>query len=264
MSTWETLIVTQDELDKGVYILTLNRPNSLNSLNTQMGLDLINCLTELQEKKDIRVLVVTSAGERAFCAGADLKERHNMTHDDWKRQHDIFEDAGHHLRDFDYPVIAAVNGYALAGGLEIALSCDIRIAADHAKLGLTEATVGLIPGLGGTQMLPRTIPVGLAKEMLFSGKHMTASRAKEIGLVNDVVPMEQLLEAALEMARGIAKNAPLSLKSIKKAVNNGMQTDLHTGLNIELAYYYTCANSEDRLEGVKAFNEKRRPHWQGK
>lgn len=264
MSTWETLTVTQDEQNKGIYILTLNRPHSLNSLNTQMGLDLINCLSELQEKKDMRVLIVTAAGERAFCAGADLKERNNMTADDWKRQHDIFEEAGRHLRDFDYPVIAAVNGYALAGGLEIALSCDIRIAAEHAKMGLTEATVGLIPGLGGTQLLPRAIPVGLAKEMLFSGKHITATRAKEMGLVNDIVPMEQLLVTALEMARGMAQNAPLSLKSIKKAVNNGMQTDLHTGFNIELAYYYTCANSEDRLEGVKAFNEKRRPDWEGK
>lgn len=264
MVSWETLIVEQDEQDQGIYILTLNRPQSLNALNTQMGLDLIACLKELQEKADMRVLVFTATGERAFCAGADLKERHDMSNEDWKRQHDIFEEAIRHLRDFDYPVIAAVNGYALAGGLELALTCDIRIAAEHAKLGLTEATVGLIPGLGGTQLLPRLIPVGLAKEMLFSGEHITADRAKEIGLVNDVVPMDELRETVLNVARRIAKNAPLSLKAIKKAVNQGLQADLHTGLNIELAHYYTCANSLDRLEGIKAFNEKRRPSWQGK
>lgn len=229
-----------------------------------MGLDLIDCIKHLNEQADVRVVILTAAGERSFCAGADLKERNGMTNEQWKRQHDIFEEAAYKLRNFDFPVIGAINGYALAGGLELALSCDFRIAASHAKLGLTEASVGLIPGLGGTQLLPRAIPIGLAKEFLFRANHITADRAKEIGLVNDVVPMEELLNQALEIAKDIGKNAPLSLKAIKKAVNDGLQTDIHTALNIELTHYYTCAKSEDRLEGIKAFNEKRKPNWEGK
>ena len=144
------------------------------------------------------------------------------------------------------------------------LSTDIRIASDHAKLGLPEVTIGIIPGCGGTQLLARSVPVGLAKEILMRGMHVDTNRAKEIGLVNHVVPIGELYEKTMEVARDIAQNAPLSLKAIKQAVNNGLQTDLNTALTIELDQYYKCANSEDRLEGIRAFNEKRRPVWQGK
>ncbi|MRG84828.1 enoyl-CoA hydratase/isomerase family protein [Salinibacillus xinjiangensis] len=264
MANWETLKLEQDEETKGVYTLTLNRPKSMNALNTRMAEELVACLKDLKEQKDLRVLVVTGSGEKSFCVGADLKERNGMTNEDWRRQHDIFEEAYGLLRDFPFPVIAAVNGYALGGGMEMVLSCDLRIFAEHAKVGVPEVKIGIIPGVGGTQLLPRSIPVGLAKEILFRGNQVPAERAQEIGLANYVVPSEQLTAKVLEVARDIGKNAPLSLKALKHSINNGLQTDINTALNIELDQYYKCANSEDRLEGIRAFNEKRQPEWQGK
>jgi len=264
MTNWETITLVQDEETKGIYTLTLNRPHAMNALNTQMALDLLDCLDHLKTQKDLRVLIFTAAGEKSFCVGADLKERNGMTNEQWHRQHDIFEQVSDQLRNFPFPIIVAINGYALGGGLEMALSCDLRIVAEHAKLGLPEAKIGIIPGIGGTQLLPRTIPVGIAKEFLFRGNQMTADRAKEVGLANHVVPSTELMDKALEVAREIARNAPLSLKSIKQAVNNGLQTDIHTALTIELDQYYKCANSEDRQEGIRAFNEKRTPNWLGK
>lgn len=264
MATYQTIQLSQDAEHKGIFVLELNRPESLNAMTTQMAEEIIQCLQALTYDEDIRVLILTGRGERGFCTGADLKERNGMTQKQWKQQHDIFEDAARLLRDFPFPTIAAINGYALAGGLELALACDLRVVANHAKLGLTEAKIGIIPGLGGTQLLPRTIPVGLAKEFLFRGKHIPAERAYALGLANEVVELSELMDTSIEIARDIAKNAPLSLKALKKSINDGLQTDITTALNIELSHYYTCANSEDRLEGVKAFNEKRQPNWQGK
>ncbi|WP_085993086.1 enoyl-CoA hydratase/isomerase family protein [Oceanobacillus senegalensis] len=264
MEQYETLLIKKDEETKGVYTITLNRPNSMNAMNTQMGLDLLNSLQELKEDEDIRVLIITANGEKSFCVGADLKERNGMTNKQWKKQHDIFENAFKEIRDFPYPVIAAINGYALGGGLEMALSCDLRYSASHARLGLPEAKIGIIPGVGGTQNLPRVIPVGIAKEYLFRGSQMDSKRAKELGLLNDVFSIEKLEENTLQVAREIAKNAPLSLKTLKESVNNGLQTDLHTALTIELNNYYKTANSEDRQEGILAFNEKRQPNWKNK
>lgn len=264
MTKWETVTLTQDEGTKEIYILTLNRPDAMNALNTQMALDLIECFDYLKDQKDLRTLILTGAGEKSFCVGADLKERNGMTNEDWQKQHEIFESAYEKLRNFPFPVIAAVNGYALGGGLEMMLSCDLRVVAEHTKAGFPEVTIGIIPGVGGTQLLPRVIPVGLAKEILFTGKHVSSEWAKEIGLVNEVVPSDSLLQKALELARGIAKNAPLALQAIKKSINHGLQTDLHTALTIELDQYYKCANSEDRLEGLLSFTEKRKPEWQGR
>ncbi|WP_156289623.1 enoyl-CoA hydratase/isomerase family protein [Oceanobacillus salinisoli] len=264
METYETILVKQDEELKGVYTITLNRPNSMNAMNTQMGLDLLNSLQELKEDEEIRVLIITASGEKSFCVGADLKERNGMTNHQWKKQHDIFENAFKEIRDFPYPVIAAINGYALGGGLEMALSCDLRYSVPHAKLGLPEAKIGIIPGVGGTQNLPRAIPVGIAKEYLFRGNQMESERAKELGLLNDVFSKEAFEGSVLQIAREIAANAPLSLKALKESVNNGLQTDIHTALTIELSNYYKTANSEDRQEGILAFNEKRKPNWKNK
>ncbi len=175
-----------------------------------MGRDLFDSLQQLKEDKDIRVLVIIGFGERSFCVGADLKERNGMTKRQWKKQHDIFESAFQEIRDFPYPVIASINGYALGGGMELILSCDLRYAASHAKLGLPEAKLGIMPGLGATQNLPHTIPVGVAKEYLLRGNQMDAWRAKNLGLVNDVFFKEKLEEETLNIAREIAKNAPLS------------------------------------------------------
>ncbi|MCG7344080.1 enoyl-CoA hydratase-related protein [Sporosarcina sp. ACRSL] len=262
-SKWETISLNETHAEDHVYILELNRPEAMNALNTLMAIELKECLTMLKDKKDLRVLVLTGAGQKSFCAGADLRERKTMDNEQWKKQHDIFEDTYDTLRNFPFPVIAAINGFALGGGMEMALSCDLRYMAEHAKMGLPEVTLGIIPGVGGTQLLPRAVPVALAKEFLFKGSHIPAKRAAEMGLVNDVFSSETLLEETMKAAREIARNAPLSLQAIKKAIDRGLQTDLHTALSIELDQYYKCANSEDRKEGVLAFNEKRKPNWRG-
>jgi len=264
MTNWQTILLNEEYASENVYIIELNRPEAMNSLNTLMGIELIECLKHLHEKEDLRVLVITGNGEKSFCVGADLKERKGMTNKQWKQQHDIFEDAYQLIREFPYPVIAGVNGFALGGGMEMLLSCDLRYAAEHVKMGLPEVKLGIIPGVGGTQLLPRGIPVGLAKEFLFRGNQIDAEKALQVGIINGMFAKEELLTNTLEIAREIAKNAPLSLKAIKKSIQTGLQTDINTALTIELEQYYKCANSEDRLEGVLAFNEKRKPNWQGK
>jgi enoyl-CoA hydratase len=264
MTSWQTILLNEEYASENVYIIELNRPEAMNSLNTLMGIELIECLKHLHEKEDLSVLVLTGKGEKSFCVGADLKERKGMTNKQWKQQHDIFEDAYKLIRDFPFPVIASVNGFALGGGMEMLLSCDLRYAAEHVKMGLPEVKLGIIPGVGGTQLLPRAIPVGLAKEFLFRGNQIDAEKALQVGIINGMFAKEELLTNTLEIAREIAKNAPLSLTAIKKSIQTGLQTDINTALTIELEQYYKCANSEDRLEGVLAFNEKRKPNWQGK
>jgi len=260
---WETLSLdTNHEMDN-VYILSLNRPDALNALNTKMGVELIECFKYLETQKELRVLIFTGSGEKSFCVGGDLKERKGMTQEAWKHQHDIFEDAYESIRTFPFPVIAAVNGFAMGGGMEMALSCDLCYVAEHAKMGLPEVKLGIIPGAGGTQLLPRTIPIKLAKELLYSGRSMTATEARETGLANGIFSSEELLSGTLEKAKEIAKNAPLSLKALKQSIDRGIQTNINAALSIELEEYYKCANSQDREEGVLAFNEKRKPVWQG-
>ncbi|WHY71477.1 enoyl-CoA hydratase/isomerase family protein [Fictibacillus enclensis] len=264
VATYETITLSKATQHEGITILTLNRPESMNALNTKMAIELIEALHELKYEESLSVLVLTGEGTKSFCAGADLKERNGMSHKDWKRQHDYFEEVTTSIRSFPFPVIAAVNGYALGGGLEIALSCDLRTVAAHMQAGLPEAKLGLIPGIGGTQMLSRLLPIGLAKEVLYTGRKITAQEALQWGMVNGVYPAESLMEETLKLAESIASNAPLSLKALKKAINHGSETDLATGLALELEAYYKCADSEDRLEGIRAFNEKREPVWQGK
>ncbi|WP_034262983.1 enoyl-CoA hydratase-related protein [Bacillus sp. J33] len=264
VQTYETIKLESPDQQEGIVLLTLNRPDSMNALNTKMALELIEVLEELKYDENVRVLIITGAGSKSFCVGADLKERNGMSQKDWKKQHDYFEQVTERFREFPYPVIGAVNGYALGGGMEIALSCDIRTAAPHAGMGLPESKLGLIPGIGGTQLLPRIIPVGLAKEMLFTGKRIGAEEGKQLGIINHIFSAETLMKETIKLAETIASNAPLSLKALKKAVNKGTETDLKTGLVLELEAYYKCANSEDRLEGIYAFNEKRPPQWKGK
>jgi len=264
MAKWQTILLNNDYLADHIYILELNRPEAMNALNTLMGTELIECLQFLMDQEAGRVLVLTGAGEKSFCAGADLKERKNMTNDQWEEQHIIFEKAFELLRNFPLPVIAAVNGFALGGGFEMALSCDFRYASDEAKMALPEVRLGIIPGVGGTQLLPRAVPVGLAKELLFRGNQIDAQQALDFGIVNGVFSKEELIPKTLEIAKEIGRNAPLSLRAIKKSVQSGLETDLETALSIELGEYYKCANSEDRKEGIASFNEKRQPHWRGR
>ncbi|MDQ0269665.1 enoyl-CoA hydratase/isomerase family protein [Cytobacillus purgationiresistens] len=264
VKTYETIKLEKARKNEAVAVLTLSRPQSMNALNTKMAVELINALSELKYDNEIRVLVLTAEGTKSFCVGADLKERNGMTQEDWKRQHDYFEEVTEKLREFPYPIICAINGYALGGGLEIALSCDLRTASENAFLGLPEAKLGLIPGIGGTQLLTRVMPIAIAKEILFTGKRISAEESKSYGLVNHVFPANSLLEETLVLAESIADNAPLSLKALKKVVDKGADANLSTGIALELEAYYKCANSEDRLEGIYAFNEKRKPAWQGR
>lgn len=264
MYAYETLQVNQAENNDAIVIVTLNRPERLNALNTLMAEELIDLLQKLQHNEAIRTLIITGAGERSFCAGADLKERKGMSNEAWKAQHDLFEEAANYLQHFPYPTIAAINGYALAGGLELALRCDLRIASDHAIVGMTEATIGIIPGLGGTQFLPRLLPIGIAKELLFSGRKVPVTELAPYGLFNKIVPLAELMEESVKLANTLVQNAPLSLKALKKAVDGGIHLDIASALQVELEQYYVCANSEDRQEGINSFNEKRKPVWKNR
>ena len=210
-----------------VLVITLNRPQSANALNTQMGIDLLNLWTRLTEDAgDVRCVVLTGAGDRIFCAGGDLKERNGMTREQWLRQHEIFERQYWAQVDLYLPVIAAVNGHAYGGGFETVLSCDFAYAASTARFALPEVTLGIMPGAGGTQNLPRAVGERRAKEIIMTGKPITAQQASEWGALNGVCEPAELMPKVLEVARTIAGNAPLSVRQIKKSVRFGMQMEI--------------------------------------
>ena len=241
--------------------LTLNRPEAMNAMNTQMGIDLRHFFREFDhhQEPDIRVIIYTGAGEKAFCAGGDLKERKGMTEEAWRRQHVIFEEAVEALWRHPMPVIAAVNGVAMGGGCEMALACDFIVAADHARFGQPEVKLGIMPGAGGTQRLPRRIGIGRGKELLYTGRPITAAEASDWGLVNHVVPMAGLMDKAMELAGMIADNGPIAVRQAKKSVDRGIELPLAEALDFEIQAYNIAVPSEDRHEGVNAFNEKRKP-----
>ncbi|MBI2223574.1 MAG: enoyl-CoA hydratase/isomerase family protein [Betaproteobacteria bacterium] len=248
-----------------VLVVTLNRPEAANAINTQMGRDFLDLWTRLTEDAgDVRCVVLTGAGDKVFCAGGDLKERHGMTREQWVRQHEIFERQYWTLVDLYLPVIAAVNGHAYGGGFEIMLSCDFAYAVTTARFALTEVTLGIMPGTGGTQNLPRAVGERRAKEILMTGKPVSAQQAYEWGVLNAVCEPQELMPKALETARTIAGNAPLSVRQIKKSVRFGMQMELKTAYRFEIEAYNHLVETEDRYEGVKAFNEKRKPQFKGR
>ena len=246
-----------------VLIVRLNRPEVLNAINTQMGHDLYNLWTRLTaDPGETRCIVLTGVGERAFCAGGDLKERDGMTQATWQAQHELFERAFVALMELPTPVIAAVNGHAYGGGLETALGCDFIYAARGARLALSEVRLGIMPGGGGTQNLARAVGERRAKELILTAKAFTAEEGAAWGLINRVC--DNPLGEALETAKMIAENAPLSVKQAKKSIHYGLQTDLLTGYRFEIEAYNQLVGTEDRKEGVRAFNEKRKPRFQGK
>jgi enoyl-CoA hydratase len=250
--------------DEGFVTITLDRPETRNALNTQMGLELRDIFVPLQfQPSDARCIVVTGAGDKAFCAGGDLKERDGMTDAQWRAQHAIFEEAIYAVMNCTVPVIAAVNGAAFGGGLELALACDFIYAAKRARFAMSETSLGIIPGCGGTQNLPRAVGERRAKELILSAKPFTADEAFEWGMVNGVYEDAELMPKALEIARRICANGPVAVRQAKKAIHNGLQTDLRTGLAFEIEAYNRTVVTEDRLEGVKAFGEKRKPNFKG-
>ncbi len=256
--------VTTDIPAPHVLKVTLNRPQVGNALNTQMGRDLLDLWTRLTEDPgEVRCVVLTGAGDRIFCAGGDLKERNGMTKLQWQRQHELFERQYWTLGDLPTPVIAAVNGHAYAGGLEMALCCDFIYASSAARFALTEVTLGIMPGAGGTQNLPRAIGERRAKEIIMTGLPFDAKQASDWGLINQVHDPADVLARALETAAIIASNAPLSVRQVKKSIRYGGQMELRTAYRFEVEAYNHLIDTEDRIEGVKAFNEKRKPVFRG-
>ncbi len=256
-------VVLEERKDQTA-ILTLNRPEVMNSFNFAMLRGLQEKIDALRFDPDIRVVIITGAGDKAFCAGADLKERATLSDIQVKEFIFTIRNLFTAVEYLPKPVIAAVNGVALGGGTELALACDIRMAASSATMGLTETRLAIIPGAGGTQRLPRLVGRGKAKELIFTGRRVGADEALQIGLVNKVVAPEKLMEACLEMAAMICETGPIAIQQAKYAINYGLETDLHTGLAIESNAYWITIPTEDRLEGLAAFREKRKPVYKGK
>ena len=217
-----------------------------------------------EEPGDVRCVILTGSGDKAFCAGGDLKERNGMSNEAWLAQHAIFERFYFAVVEFPLPVICAVNGHAFGGGLEMVLAADFAYGVPNARFALTETKLGIMPGGGGTQNLPRAVGPRRAKEIIFSARPFSADEAAEWGVINRICSPEHLLDECLETAKTIAANGPLSVRQAKKAIHHGMQTDLTRGLWLEIEAYNRLVFTEDRLEGVKAFNEKRVPNFKGK
>lgn len=258
---YENILFT---LEDGIATLTFNRPKALNALNGALLDELSQALDEVAENEDIRVLILTGAGDKSFIAGADITELATFG----PLQAKAFAQKGQaivsKLQALAIPVIAAVNGFALGGGSEMALACDFIYASENANFGLPEISLGIIPGFGGTQRLPRLIGANLAKEMIFTGKMIPAAEAREIGMVNKVFAPEALMEEALKTARTIASKGKVSLRAAKQSVNRGLNVDLATGLDIECEAFALCMASEDAKEGTSAFLEKRKAAFKGR
>ncbi len=247
----------------GVATITLNRPQVMNAFNFALLRALEDTMAALRFRKDIRVIIITGAGDKAFCAGADLKERATLDQVQVKEFIFTIRNLFTSIENLNKPVIAAINGVALGGGTELALACDIRLASDSASMGLTETRLAIIPGAGGTQRLPRLIGRSKAKELIFTGRRVDAHEALDIGLVNQVCSQSELLQKCHHMAAMICECGPLAVEQAKYAINNGLETDLTTGLAIESNAYWLLIPTEDRLEGLAAFKEKRKPAFKG-
>ncbi|HEY3916387.1 MAG TPA: enoyl-CoA hydratase-related protein [Stellaceae bacterium] len=249
--------------------VTLDRSEVANAFNTQMMRDLLALWQEVAIKtasdaEAPRCVVLTGAGERAFCAGADLKERNTLSEEQWMAQHVIIEQQFAALIDCPLPVICAANGHAFAGGLEMLLACDFAYAMKDARFALTEVTLGLMPGAGGTQTLPRSVGERRAKEIILTGKPFEAAQALEWGVVNALYERDALMPAAIETASRIANNAPLAVKEARRSIHGGLQRDLAAAMRFEIECYNKLVPTEDRREGVRAFNEKRKPQFKGR
>ena len=244
---------------KGLYaVATINRPKALNALNSEVLSDLDELVQTVSADADIRALVITGSGEKAFVAGADIGEMSTLTPEEGeafgKHGNDVFRK----LETLPIPTIAAVNGFALGGGCELSMSCDIRICADTAVFGQPEAGLGITPGFGGTQRLARLVGPGMAKQMIYTAKNIKADEAYRIGLVNAVYPLDELMPAAEKMAETIAKNAPIAVRACKKAINEGLEVEMDDAVVIEEKLFGSCFKTADQIEGMSAFLEKRK------
>jgi len=255
------LVLTQ--MEEGIATLTLNRVAAHNALSVELLEQLLDALHVIKFDPEVRVVVVTGAGEKSFCAGADLIQRGQMDMAQTRQHIQLIRSAVNELEALPQPVIAAINGVALGGGTELALAADLRVAVSTAKFGLTETALAIIPGAGGTQRLPRLVGVAKAKELILTARRIEAAEAERIGLVNTVVAPEELMATAYDLARAITKNGPLAVRQAKLAINKGSEVDLATGLAIEQNAYEVILPTADRLEGLRAFKEKRPPVYKG-
>ena len=247
----------------GISTITINRPK-VNVMNEETVLEILSRLEDAGKDEDVKVVVITGAGEKAFCAGLDLTTMKDINVIKAVEVTKRGQKLTLAIEELGKPVIAAINGYALGGGLELAMACDIRVASENARVGQTEVNVGLIPGWGGTQRLPRLVGKGIAKELVFTGKMIDAKTAERIGLINLVVPPEKLKLAVEELAKVIMSKPPIAIKLAKELINNSIETDQRTGLIHEAEAFGILTSTEDFREGVSAFLEKRKPEFKGK
>ncbi|WP_371367368.1 Short-chain-enoyl-CoA hydratase [Sporomusa rhizae] len=261
MSAYENLLF---ESENGIGIVTINRPKALNALNAATIYELDRMFDELAKDDTVKAVILTGSGQKSFVAGADITEMQAMSAIKGRNWGKLAQAVFNKIENLPKPVIAAVNGYALGGGCEISMACDIRIAAENAKFGQPEVSLGIPPGFGGTQRLPRLVGKGRAKELLFTGEMIDAEEAYRIGLVNKVVASEELMETAKAMAQKIMSRAPIAVQVCKAAVNEGMDTDLESGVAYEAEVFGLCFATDDQKEGMAAFVEKRKAVFTGK
>ncbi|MBV8054222.1 MAG: enoyl-CoA hydratase/isomerase family protein [Deltaproteobacteria bacterium] len=260
----ETLNLDWPLGDLSISVVTLNRPDALNAMNTRMIQELLDLFHEQAYNEALRCMVLTGAGNRAFSTGGDLKERNGMSNEQWRHQHHLIEDTFKTLWDFPVPIIAAVEGFAYAGGCELALGTDFIIASATAQFALKEVTRGILPGGGGLQNLARSIGMRRAREMIYTGRVIDAETAYSWGLINRVVPAGEAVKSALATAAQIAESAPIAVRMAKLSLGHGQDCDAGTAYALDIAAYNVLIGSEDRLEGIAAFNEKRKPRWKNR
>ena len=253
------------EVENGIALLTINRPKALNALNSETLAELNACLAELENNDDVKVVILTGSGEKSFVAGADISEMVIATPAEGRKMGLLAREAFGRLENMPQVTIAAVNGFALGGGCEISMACDIRVASDNAKFGQPECGLGILPGFGGTQRLPRLVGKGRAKELIFTCDMISADEAFRMGLANHVVPQAELIDYCKAMAGRIMKNGPLAVALAKQSINTGSDTDLDSGLKLEANLFGLSFSTADKMEGMTAFLEKRKEkHFIGK
>ena len=250
--------------EDGIGILTISRPKALNALNTETVTELNDCVGKIEADESVKVVIITGEGAKSFVAGADIVEMSTKNPVEGRKFGKISQDTFTRIENLPQPVIAAVNGYALGGGCELACACDFRYAAENAKFGQPEVGLGITPGFGGTQRLTRVVGRGHAKELIYTGGMIDAEKAKAIGLVNEVFPQEELMPAAVKLAKKIAKNAPIAVQLSKAAINRGINCDVVTGIAYEAEVFGLCFSTADQKEGMAAFCEKRKATFEGK
>ena len=258
---YKTLIYEKKD---NIGILTINRPDKLNAISNELTSELSKFLDDVEKDEKLKVLIITGKGDKAFVAGADIKELVDRDARQGRKVSHERQEIFSHIENLQIPVIAAVNGYALGGGLELALACSIRICSDKAQFGAPEVKLGIIPGDGGTQRLPRLIGLGRAMELILTGDFIDAQEAFRIGVVNKVLPLEELMEKAMELAQKIASRPPLAVRYAKEAVNRSQEGDTTSGFALESYLHALSCTTEDKKEGVSAFLEKRKGKFKGK